>query len=101
MTREELFAELRRQGVAKVQVEFSGGGDEGGVDVILLLDSEGKIIRKLEEYYDKPHPDSDLSQSLAAPVYSRYGGFAGDFSVRGTVEWDVADGMVTMNDQEV
>ena len=41
-----------------------------------------------------------LAEALAAPVYDEYGGFSGDFSVAGSVRWDVASRRVTMTGDE-
>lgn len=41
-----------------------------------------------------------LAQSLAAPVYDSYYGFAGDFHVSGRVEWMVGARRVVMDGQE-
>jgi hypothetical protein len=111
LERGPMFAELRRRGVAKVVVEFSGGGDEGGVNDITLYNADGGEIGKLEEDYggstynsktgqwepiNPPNPDTKLVEALVAPVYDRYGSFAGEFYVSGTVEYDVANEKVKM-----
>jgi hypothetical protein len=43
---------------------------------------------------------SDLLQVLEAPIYDRYGSFAGEFSVYGILTWDVATGKPSMDGQE-
>jgi len=115
MNRDDMWAELRRRNVAEVVVNFSGGGDEGGVDEITLFNAEGKEIGKLEEDYggstydpvknnwvaiNPPNPDTALVEALVAPVYERYHTFAGDFYVNGTVDYDVAKEKATMNKSE-
>jgi len=114
MNRQEMWAELRRRNVAKVAVEFSGGGDEGGVDNITLLNAEGDEIGNLHEDYgskrwedgngwvsvNPPNPDTALVEALVAPVYERYDTFAGDFYVNGTLSYDVAKEKALMNKSE-
>lgn len=115
LERRELWAELRRRGVAKVTVSFSGGGDEGGVDNITLLNAEGEEIGTLEEDYggstydpktgqwvpvNPPNPDTKLVEALVAPVYERYHTFAGEFYVSGTVDYDVPNEKALMNKSE-
>lgn len=41
-----------------------------------------------------------LMTILEAPIYDRYGSFAGEFYCHGTVEWDVASGTNEMHGQE-
>lgn len=115
LERRAMWAELRRRGVAKVTVEFSGGGDEGGVDNITLLNAEGGEIGTLQEDYggsrwnpvtkdwepvNPPNPDTALVESLVAPVYERYHTFAGDFYVSGTVDYDVQNEKALTNKSE-
>jgi hypothetical protein len=115
MDRRAMWAELRRRGVAKVTVSFSGGGDEGGVDEISLQDAAGNEIGKLQEDYggstydpktgqwvpvNPPNPDTGLVEALVAPVYERYHSFAGDFYVSGTVDYDVQNEKALMNKSE-
>lgn len=94
----ELMAEA---GVARAAVEFSGGNDEGGVDAIRLYDADGKEVRSLEgweETYAKSR--GDLVRELERPVDDKYGSFAGDFYVRGTVVWDLAARSCVMDGEE-
>lgn len=114
LTRGQMFTRLHELGAAKVVVEFSGGGDEGGVDNITLYDGEGNELPiKLEENYSgsrwdgvrfvpvEPNtPNNELAAALAAPVNERYGSFAGEFYVSGTVDYDVVAGTVKMNKSE-
>lgn len=114
LSRGEIFNRLRALGAAKATVEFSGGGDEGGVDSITLHDGEGNELPiKLEENYSgsrwdgtkyvSVEPDTENNQlagALSAPVNERYGTFAGEFYVSGTVDYDVVAGTVKMNKSE-
>lgn len=111
LRRVELWAELRKRGVAKVSVEFSGGGDEGGVGDITLFNAAGEEIGTLEERYPvwngkewvhkyPSDPDLVLVETLCSPVYEKYGTFAGEFYVSGTVDYDVEAGTVKMSYSE-
>lgn len=116
LSRSEIFQRLQGLGAAKATVEFSGGGDEGGVDSITLYDGEGNELPvKVEEnysgsrwnpatsQYEPVEPDTpvqELATALGAPVYERYGSFAGEFYVSGTVDYDVPTGSVKLNKSE-
>ena len=129
MSRDEVFGALEEQGVDRAVVHFSGGHDEGGADAIHLErfiseageagadeaganeaeDSESlERVAKLREHV---WPEGRgltanekwalrLAQSLAAPIYDAYYGFAGEFYVEGTLVWDVAARRVSMSGQE-
>lgn len=107
MSKEEVFSWIIEQGAVKAIVEFSGGGDEGGVENIYLEDDKGQRIKEFKEFYDhsaKYNWDTDkyesthiltiderVNQTLCKPVYDKYYSFAGDFHVNGTVVWDAVN----------
>lgn len=109
MGRERVFEALRRLGVERAEIEFSGGNDEGGV-------SEVRFCRSGEEAEEvAPHGDYDhekgrwvrrdgypqaLIDGLAEPVYRQYGTFAGDYYVEGTITWEVGEETVTQTGSE-
>jgi hypothetical protein len=96
-----VFQLLRLRGASKAVVSFSGGNDEGDVDSIKLTIGDEQI--DLDVWWEgdqTDHPDKELSVLLAAPVWERYGGFAGDFQVYGIVTFDVAAGTVVMSKEE-
>lgn len=100
-----VYDELKKRGAAKAVVHFSGGGDDGGVEQISLLNSEGKEIGTLQEYVyggdDKQTPaDTELAEALSKPVYDKYYSFAGEFYVSGTVVWDAETRKHKMSGQE-
>lgn len=109
MTRDETFAELAKRGFAKVVVHYSGGNDEGGVDQdIELLLANGQLGDTMSEptwpaQWDgqkwleptEVTEDDRLAHDLCAPVYDKWGGFAGDFCTDGTITWDVTARTVT------
>jgi len=114
MGKSEIWAELEKRKVAKVQVDYSGGNDEGGVNDITLFDKDGKVMGRLEEEYiaeeynpktnkwertKEPSADSKLAEGLGAPVYAKYYTFAGEFYVNGQVIYDVANRKIDMSGQ--
>lgn len=115
MTRDEVFDVLVAKEVVRAEVSFSGGHDEGGCDDVLLLAADGRVVQELREawpetvydqasgrHIEKPIPDGDaaLAHALCRPVYNRYGGFAGEYCVSGTVVWDAAARTVTIGGKE-
>lgn len=70
----------------------------------------GALGWKVSEYVDqkytqRPATDDEvkaakIGQVLEAPIYDRYGSFAGEFHVYGQVTWDVAAGTHKMTGQE-
>jgi len=103
----EVFAELEKRGIKRVEVEFSGGGDEGGCDSVCLIDTEGKTSELKEhwgtygsDWMPDASADDILSMALCKPVYDKYYSFAGEFHVSGTVVWDVVAKTCKMNGQE-
>lgn len=114
MTREEVFSILAEQGVKSVIVRYSGGNDSGGVECITLHYTDGSQ-KSLKEYWQQteyvigkgwkpigpePKPEEALSKALAAPVYARWGSFAGEFYVDGTILWDTVARTVTFEEQQ-
>ncbi len=110
MSKEEVFKELEKRGAVKAVVQFSGGGDEGGVEQIELYGPKGDVIETLEESnsvwnlmtkkYDnnsEKRIDNELFGALGKPVYDKYYSFAGEFHVDGTVTWDVKSKNVKMS----
>lgn len=103
MTRDEAFLTLEEMGAVKALVHFSGGNDEGGSDYIQILLGDGEK-KDIHEYVwgdsKQTAEETELAVALAEPVYGAYGSFAGDFSVSGVVEWDVAKREVKMSGEE-
>ena len=93
MTRSELFEKLRSRGIKRIEVCFSGGNDEGGVDDII---ADG-------EYFNRGEVGSEnweLTKALCEPVYDKYCSFAGEFYVDGKVIYDVEKETITMTGSE-
>lgn len=115
LTKKEMWAELKNRNVAKAIVDFSGGGDEGGVESVTLYDKDNKQIGTLQESHPPQTWDSEkrcwvlnreltmdekLVNTLAQPVYDKYYTFAGEYYVTGQVEYDVENQQSKMNGSE-
>lgn len=94
MTREQAFGLLRSLGAATAVVSYSGGGDEGGVDSVELLDEDGAVIHDIHDYYHGPGEPFDgaeaLAEVLSEPVEEQHGGFDGPGTC-GRITWVVAE----------
>ena len=75
-----------RRGISVATVPFRGRAGHGGeIDVIRLLRASDEESREVRLW-----PDSEeLASSLAAPVWGRFGTFAGHPLVRAEVIWRV------------
>jgi hypothetical protein len=106
------FKLMQDRNLAKVYVHFSGGNDEGGADGYHAWDAAGnEATLPVQNYYpwndgtvryqdaesgewvERPATDEEKAVAefidhLEAPIYARYGSFAGEFSVSGEVQWD-------------
>lgn len=120
---------LLNKGITKIEVEFSGGNDEGGTDALYAYDKDGNTVDlKLDRVYFGTRYNKDgtrtkvawidgkeitpddlptehalqnrVAEELEQPIYDRYGSFAGEFHVYGSLSWDVATGKARMNGQE-
>ncbi len=123
-----MFEELARRGIATAEVSFHGGGDEGGVEDVVLydyaleetdpieehvpapvLDGEGKAVyeddgsgyrrAKKRPLTPAQEADNELLAALEEPV-DEYGGFDGGFEVNGKVTWDVEKRTVILSGEE-
>jgi hypothetical protein len=83
-----VWEELERRGATIAEVPFSGRAGAGGViGTIALSRVEGDEVVDVEERTGRDEP----ACALEAPVWDRYGQFAGHPWVRGTVTWLLAD----------
>jgi hypothetical protein len=79
----EVWDELERRGATVAVVPFSGRAGSGG--------KVGKIALR-GRHGDQPFaPDDELAFALAAPIWDRYGSFAGHPALRGSVTWTLTD----------
>src|SRR5450755_1574646 len=93
--RDAVWAALERCGAAIAALEFSGRAGEGGkIGSIGFNDADGRWLGKLELW-----GSDELAFALAAPVWDRYGQFAGLPAIRGTVTWAVRDRRVVIAGQ--
>lgn len=76
-----LFAFMKEVGLQKIDVNYSGGGDSGGMD---NMDFYPAVNRKIEDAITE-----ELEEDLCNPIYNRHGGFAdgGGYYVNGTVSY--------------
>jgi hypothetical protein len=140
------FAAMKRAGIAKAVVHFSGGNDEGGADEIrlthgdgsestldgyggahkahggswekyeddtpvpagewiVLADGQEQLMYQHRRYRKATDAERDLAELrtlLTAPVYDRYGSFAGEFYVDGLLTWNAETEKLVMGyDEEV
>lgn len=87
-----MFAFCRSIGVSRVNVEYSGGGDSGGVDNIEVVfdkatksSTDKQSIGTISKFFRE-----ELEEELGNPIYDRHGSFAdgGGYSVNGSVVYD-------------
>ena len=101
MNREEVFKWLKDNGYVRVEVEYSGGNDEGGVDAVVGFKKNGE---KVDIPYDWKGNHNralpTLANVLAQPVYDEYGGFAWEGSACGKIIWDVPSQTVKLDGSE-
>lgn len=83
---QRLFAFCKGLGISRINVEYSGGGDSGGMDSIEVIP---KSIDKEVVNFIR----NNLEEKLSNPIYDRHGSFAdgGGYSVNGTVVYDIAN----------
>jgi hypothetical protein len=86
VSRAAVWDELQRRGVSVATVPFRGRAGKGGeIDVIRL-----QPVRDEESREVRVWPNNDeLANALAAPVWGRFGTFAGQPLVRAEVIWTV------------
>jgi hypothetical protein len=85
--RDEVWVELARRRVTSASVPFSGragAGGESGTIVLSLLDG-GSVEIWSSEWRE------ELGHALDAPVWDRFGAFAGQPRISGAVTWTTAD----------
>lgn len=130
MDKWEVFRVLAARGIAKVEVGFSGGNDEGGADYIRATKADDTLVpldtarayrpmlynrvtnqwesqKWMMGYGDRAVPatpeviaESQLAEGLEGPIYERWGSFAGEFHVNGTLVWDVVAKTAVISGQE-
>jgi hypothetical protein len=85
----EVWAELERRGTTIAVVPFSGRAGRGGeIDRIRLSRIDREKLVDVEIWTGGR---DELTYALEAPIWNRYGLFAGQPLVRGDVIWTLAD----------
>lgn len=108
--KEGTMRKLREKGITRVELSFSGGNDEGECWIDQVLGTDGQVLDQdavlgsrvyvgytfrngqwveAQEFSDEQKEINDLHDQLTAPVYNKYGSFAGEFEAHGSVTWDV------------
>jgi hypothetical protein len=96
---DRLFAFMKICGIKSIDVNYSGGGDSGGVDNMdvyfeenskLSLNDRTAIHKKIVDKWE---------EELAQPIWNRHGGFAdgGGYSVSGVVTYNTNNKSVVMS----
>ena len=97
--RSELFGvavweALERQEVATAAVSFSGRSGRGGeIELVRYSRREGQVLVELDCWV----PRDELAFALEAPVWDRFGTFAGHPLIRGVVTWDSESRLVVVS----
>lgn len=95
---DRLFAFMKICGIKSINVNYSGGGDSGGVDYIdVYFDDNSKISLNDRTALNKQIVDK-WEEELAQPIWDRHGGFAdgGGYSVDGIVTYGANPKCVTI-----
>ena len=95
LSRQAIWDELERRGATGAEVSFSGKAGRGGSITTITLDRVDGREPLAVEWWDR----DELAYALEGPVWDRFGGFAGQPAVRGTVRWTVADQLVVITGQ--
>lgn len=107
---------LKAVGVSRVNLRFYGGHDSGDVEEVTVeIDDPGITFRYDDLFGDhdightktddeRPHSFSPnlirLKDALADPIWSKYGSFAGDYSVSGNLVYDCVNNTVKLSGEE-
>lgn len=90
---EPVWRELEARGATIAAVPFSGRAGRGGrIDRIVLSRVNGDELIDVEGWSGR----DELCHALEAPVWDRFGSFAGQPHIVGTVVWTTADQRVVI-----
>ena len=93
VSRASVWDELERRGATIAIVRFSGHAGRGGrTDTITLARVDGEELVDVERWSSR----DELCYALEAPVWDRFGTFAGQPRVRGEVLWIAANRSVVI-----
>jgi hypothetical protein len=87
---DRLFAFMKICGIKSIDVNYSGGGDSGGVDHIDVYFAESSKISLNDRTALNRRIVDKWEEELAQPIWNRHGGFAdgGGYSVSGVVTYN-------------
>lgn len=88
MTRQDVWEELERRGVAVAVVPFSVRAGAGGRTGTITL---GRVDAHDLVDVERWSAQDELALALEGPVWDRYGQFAGHPWIRGAVTWTHAE----------
>jgi hypothetical protein len=93
LARDHVWAELERRGATIATVPFSGRAGRGGtVERIVLNRLQGDELIDVGRWSGR----DELCYALEAPIWDRFGSFAGQPLIVGTVIWTTADRRVVI-----
>jgi hypothetical protein len=93
LARDGVWAELERRDATIATLPFSGRAGRGGsVDRIVLSRVQGNELVDVERWSGR----DELCYALEAPVWDRFGAFAGQPLIVGTVIWTAASRRVVI-----
>jgi hypothetical protein len=91
--RPSVWEELERRGATVAVVPFRGHAGQGGrTDTIKLLRLEDELVGEVELWTER----DQLCHALEAPVWDRFGNFAGQPPVRAELVWSTEDRRVVI-----
>ena len=96
---DRLFAFMKICGIKSIDVNYSGGGDSGGVDHIDVHFYENSKLSLKEQTALNSNFVDEWEEELAQPIWNRHGGFAdgGGYSVSGVVNYDAIKKTVSIS----
>ena len=90
------WATVKSLGYDRIEVEFSGGGDEGGADRITgIVCSAAGVETRSADLLDHAH-----NEDLLLPLENEYGGFAFEGRVNGVMTIDCVEDTITVSGYE-
>lgn len=94
LTTEQVWDELQRRGATIASVPFSGRAGAGGRTATITLSRlEHDQLITVERWGGGR---DELAYALEAPIFDRFGGFAGQPFTRGTLTWSLAERRVVI-----
>lgn len=87
---QRLFSYMDAVGLSRIELEYSGGGDSGGVDHMTFVPAVASVENSFSE---------QLEEELSSPIYNRHGGFAdgGGYHVNGVVLYDAKNKLINIS----